>query len=160
MSINIVPTRVLQSHWKSVEQGAAKVGRVADRSLWRIARTMFVAETTEEARAQALGGIIGRDYRDYFLRLLPKVKMLHLMKNSPDMPDADVTLEYLLDNVWIVGSVDDVTEKLLRLYHDVGGFGVLLVMGHEWDPKPDWHHSMTLLKHEVLPRFERALALN
>ena len=152
MSINIVPTRVLGSHWQAVEEGAQQAGRVADRSRWRIARDVFVADTTEEARRHALGGTMGRDFRDYFLHLLPKCKMLDLMKTDPDMPDSDVTLDYLIDNVWVVGSPDDVTEQLQTLSEDVGGFGVLLVMGHEWEPKEPWLNSMRLLKEEVLPR--------
>ena len=80
------------------------------------------------------------------------MKMLDLMKVDPDMPDADVTLEYLVDNIFIVGSVDDVADKLRRLYLDVGGFGVLLAMGHEWQPKERWVNSMTLLVKEVVPK--------
>ena len=68
------------------------------------------------------------------------------------MADSDVTLEYLVDNVWIVGSPDTVTEKLRELYDDLGGFGVLLAMGHEWQPKDKWIDSMTWLIEEVMPR--------
>ncbi len=152
MSINIVPTRVLKTHWVAVEEGAAKTGRVPDRSAWRIAREVFVADTTKEARKHALQGVLGRDYREYLLRLLPRVKMLGLTKVDPNMPDSEVTLEYLLDNVWIVGSPEDVAEKLRQLYRDVGGFGVLLAMGHEWEPREPWLHSMTLLREAVMPR--------
>jgi len=38
MSINIVPTPVLRTHWDAVEEGARKAGRTPDRSQWRIAR--------------------------------------------------------------------------------------------------------------------------
>ena len=68
------------------------------------------------------------------------------------MPDSDVTIEYLMDNIWIVGSADDVTEKLRRLHADVGGFGWLLTMGHEWNPRDKWLRSHELLIQEVLPR--------
>ena len=152
MSINIVPTRVLQSHWEAVEEGAAKGGRVADRSQWRIARQVFVADTTKEAREFALSGTMARDFRDYFLRLLPRIRMLDLMKIDPAMPDSDVTLEYLLDHIWIVGSPEDVAGQVQQLYEEVGGFGVLLAMGHEWQPKQPWLHSMKLLQDEVLPQ--------
>ena len=111
-----------------------------------------MADSTEEARRYALEGTLGRDFRDYFLHLLPKCKMLDLMKTDPDMPDSDVTLEYLMDNVWLVGSPDDVAEQLEQLHEDLGGFGVLLAMGHEWEPKQQWLNSMKLLKEEVLPR--------
>ena len=152
MSINIVPPRILRSHWEAVEEGAANAGGAADRSQWRIARNVFVGDTTREAREFVLAGNMARDYRDYLLRLLTKVKMLDLTKTDPDMPDADVTVEYMLDNVWIVGSPDDITAQLQELYDDVGGFGTLLSMGHEWEPKQPWLNSMKLLKEEVLPR--------
>ena len=42
--------------------------------------------------------------------------------------------------------------KIRRLYHDVGGFGVLLAMGHEWEQRDEWERSFSLLKREVLPR--------
>jgi len=63
-----------------------------------------------------------------------------------------VTLEYLTDNIWIVGSPDDVVDKLRQLYQEVGGFGVLLLMGHEWRPRDQWVRSTELLAQEVMPR--------
>ena len=152
MSINLVPSGTLGTHWVAVEEGAAKAGRTPDRSTWRIAREVFVADTTEEARKEALEGVLRRDFEYYFKRLLTHTDQMSLYKIDPDMPDSDVTPEYLVDNVWIVGSPDEVTDKLCRLYNDVGGFGVLLAMGHEWQPRDRWLNSMTLLAKEVMPR--------
>jgi alkanesulfonate monooxygenase SsuD/methylene tetrahydromethanopterin reductase-like flavin-dependent oxidoreductase (luciferase family) len=152
MSINLVPPESLAGHWEAVEEGASRTGKTPDRSMWRIAREVFVADTTEEARRLALNGTMARDFQQYFLRLMPKVNMLGLMKTDPDMPDSDVTVEYLLDNIWIVCSPDEVAGKLRKLYEDVGGFGVLLAMGHEWQPRDVWERSVTLLKQEVMPR--------
>ena len=83
---------------------------------------------------------------------MPKMGMLSLFKTDPDMPDSDVDVEYLVDNVFVVGSVDEVTQKLGQMYDDVGGFGVLLAMGHEWQPYDKWERSMELLAREVVPR--------
>ena len=152
MSINLVPPVLLKTHWEAIAQGAGEAGREPDPGQWRVAREIVVAETTEKARKLALEGTIARDFRDYFLKLLPKVGMLGLMKNKPDMPDSDVTMEYLVDNVFIVGSVDEVAQKLSDLKGEVGPFGTLLCMGHEWTPYDEWLQSMTLLKHEVLPK--------
>jgi alkanesulfonate monooxygenase SsuD/methylene tetrahydromethanopterin reductase-like flavin-dependent oxidoreductase (luciferase family) len=152
MTINFVPPRIINSHWEAVEQGARRVGKKADRSTWRIAREIFVADTTEEARKAVMEGTIARDFRDYFFNSLTRYKLFDVFKIDPDMPDSDVTLDYLLDNIWIVGSPDDVAEQVRRLYDDVGGFGILLAMAHEWEPRDQWLHSMTLLKNEVMPR--------
>jgi alkanesulfonate monooxygenase SsuD/methylene tetrahydromethanopterin reductase-like flavin-dependent oxidoreductase (luciferase family) len=152
MSINLVPPSKLRTHWDAVEKGAQRSGRATDRSIWRIAREVYVADTTEEARKDALTGVLRRDFDLYFQRLLSSTGQLGLMKDDPDMADSDVTPEYLVDNVWIVGSPDDVTRKLQDLHDQVGGFGVLLAMGHEWQPKEKWVNSMTVLAKEVMPR--------
>ena len=77
-----------------------------------------------------------------------------LARWKPDsgMSDTDITVEYLLNNVMIVGNPELVAQKLRSLYENVGGFGILLAMGHEWKPKDKWLRSMTLLKEEVMPR--------
>jgi alkanesulfonate monooxygenase SsuD/methylene tetrahydromethanopterin reductase-like flavin-dependent oxidoreductase (luciferase family) len=54
--------------------------------------------------------------------------------------------------MWLVGSPDDVALKIRNLYDQVGGFGVLLAMGHEWEPKEQWENSMRLLAVEVMPK--------
>jgi alkanesulfonate monooxygenase SsuD/methylene tetrahydromethanopterin reductase-like flavin-dependent oxidoreductase (luciferase family) len=95
---------------------------------------------------------MARDFKDYFFRSLSKYNLMNVFKSDPDMADSEITLEYLVDNIWIVGSPDDVEAKIRALYNDVGGFGVLLAMGHEWNPKENWVHSMELLANEVLPR--------
>ena len=152
MSINVVPTHHLVTHWEAVEDGAAAAGRSADRSDWRISRNIFVADTSQEARRGAIEGTLGRDFKDYFFKLLPKVGYFDLVKTNPEMADSDVTLEYMADNIWIVGDPDEVAAKLRTLYEQVGGFGVLLMMVHEWRPQPEWRRSVELLATEVLPR--------
>jgi alkanesulfonate monooxygenase SsuD/methylene tetrahydromethanopterin reductase-like flavin-dependent oxidoreductase (luciferase family) len=152
MSINFVPARILRTHWDGVVEGARRGGRVADRTAWRISRDVYVARTTAQARRQALTGSLARDWTGYFLPLLKKVRLLSLAKIDPDMPDEEVTLEYLVDNVWIVGDPDEVARKLRRLSDDVGGFGTLLVIAHEWEPWDAWTQSMRLLAEQVLPQ--------
>jgi len=83
---------------------------------------------------------------------MKRLNMLSLIKSDPNMPDTDVTPEYLVDNVWLVGSSADVEHKSREMYHEVSGFGVLLAMTHEWQPKECWVQSMTLLAQEVIPK--------
>ena len=152
MSINFVPPRVLKTHWSSVEAGARQGGRVADRATWRIARDVFIADTTAEARRQALAGPLGRDWTGYFFPLVKKGRGLEVLKQDPEMPDSAVTLEYLADHIWLVGDPDEVVRRIRALRQDVGDFGTLLVIGHEWEPREAWTRSMRLLVDEVLPR--------
>jgi alkanesulfonate monooxygenase SsuD/methylene tetrahydromethanopterin reductase-like flavin-dependent oxidoreductase (luciferase family) len=152
MSINFVPPRVLKTHWTSVEAGARQGGRVADRKTWRIARDVFIADTTAEARRQALTGNMARDWTGYFFPLLRKGRGLDVMKQDPAIPDSALTLEYLADNLWLIGDPDEVVRRIRALRDEVGDFGTLLVIGHEWEPREAWKRSMRLLVDEVLPR--------
>ena len=150
LSINLVPTDTLRTHWEAVEEGAAKTGRTPEQGAWRIAREVYVGENSAEARREALEGVLSRDFQEYFKPLLSSMNMLGLMKTDSNMADSEVTPEYLVDNIWVVGSPDEVAEKLRRLHHDVGGFGVLLAMAHEWQPVDRWQRSMTLLARDVM----------
>ncbi|TAK21355.1 MAG: LLM class flavin-dependent oxidoreductase [Chloroflexota bacterium] len=151
MSINVVTTPVLQAHWQTYRGAAAEAGQTADRANWRISRDVYVGETPEQARRDVTDGVLGRDWREYFLPVLKRTGAIIGPKIDPNMPDEAVTIEYLTENLWIVGDVAEVTAKLRKLYDDVGGFGTLLVIGHEWLPGDKWHRSMTRLANEVIP---------
>ena len=88
----------------------------------------------------------------YFFPLIKKGRGLEMLKQDPGMPDSAVTLEYLADNTWLVGDPDEVVRRIRALREDVGNFGTLLVIGHEWEPREAWTRSMRLLVDEVLPR--------
>jgi alkanesulfonate monooxygenase SsuD/methylene tetrahydromethanopterin reductase-like flavin-dependent oxidoreductase (luciferase family) len=71
------------------------------------------------------------------------------------VPDTDVTVDYCARHNWVLGSPATVAEKIETIYREVGGFGVLLVFGFDYKHKPEaWHHSLTLLKQEVMPRLK------
>jgi alkanesulfonate monooxygenase SsuD/methylene tetrahydromethanopterin reductase-like flavin-dependent oxidoreductase (luciferase family) len=154
MSINIVPVSTLRLHWQTYAGSAEMAGRAPSRASWRIARDVYVAESSEQARRDVIEGVIGRDWRAYFLPLLKKTNMLIACKADPQMPDSGVTLEYLCEHIWIVGDPDEVTSKIRKLHEDVGGFGTLLVIGHEWQPRERWLRSMELLAREIMPRLQ------
>jgi alkanesulfonate monooxygenase SsuD/methylene tetrahydromethanopterin reductase-like flavin-dependent oxidoreductase (luciferase family) len=158
MSINLVPLPTLIAHWQTYAESSRQAGRVPDPQTWRIARDVYVGDTPEEARREALDGVLGRDSRDYFLPGLRRAKMMSMYKADPEMPDEAVTLDYLLDNIWVVGDVEEVVRQLKQTYDAVGGFGTLLVMGHEWTPREKWLRSMTLLATEVIPRLNALIS--
>jgi alkanesulfonate monooxygenase SsuD/methylene tetrahydromethanopterin reductase-like flavin-dependent oxidoreductase (luciferase family) len=154
MSLNLNPAYV-GSHWESVEIGAARTGRKPKRSDWRLVREVFIADTDEEAWRLSTGDMMGRMMGEYFLPLLGHFGFKDYLKATPDVADSDVTVDYCARNNWIVGSPATVTEKIEKIYHEVGGFGTLLVFGFDYKHKPEaWYNSMRLLKQEVLPRLK------
>ncbi len=153
MSINFAPTPTLKTHWQAVEQGAAKTGAATDRRQWRICRDVHVAETTEQARREALAGAQAEVYRRYFFPLTASAGQTPLFKCHPAEPDDVVTPEYLLEHTWIVGDPDTCVERIRALYDEVGGFGALVQLVYDWgDDNPLAFRSMELLAREVMPR--------
>ena len=62
----------------------------------------------------------------------------------------DLPIECLVAALSWIGK--SVAAKLRRLHGDVGGFGVLLMMIHEWRDQPSWRRSVDLLTNEVIPQ--------
>ena len=153
MSSAFVHRSKLSTHWDVVEEGAAKTGRTPSRSDWRIAREVYVADTTEQARQEALEGPLGEAFDRYWMYLIgngPRGK--GAFKVDPDMPDEALTPEYMLNNYWIVGDPDECTRQIRDLYDTVGGFGVLLPQTHDWGrDSAKWRRSMELMSSEVMP---------
>jgi alkanesulfonate monooxygenase SsuD/methylene tetrahydromethanopterin reductase-like flavin-dependent oxidoreductase (luciferase family) len=145
--------RALSSHWAAVEEGAARAGRTARRSDWRIVRDVFVGDTDAQARENCLRSGLVRATREYLLPLYRQLEFTPFFKHDNAVPDEQVTPEYLIEHGWLVGSPDTVAEKLAGLYREVGGFGGLLMMGADCadDPEP-WMKSMRLMADEVMPR--------
>ncbi|MEA3213894.1 MAG: hypothetical protein QOJ19_50 [Acidimicrobiia bacterium] len=146
-------SHVVKSGWESVERGAERAGRQADRSQWRVVRDIFVADTDEEAYRWSVGSHMGRMQNEYFINLLTQFGWRHVLKHDPGVADADVTPDYLSKTTWLVGSPETVAERLVEQYEDFGGFGTVLMSGYDYseDPEP-WRHSMELLTTEVMPR--------
>ncbi len=135
MSLNLNPAYV-GSHWESVQVGAARSGRTPDRSIWRMVREVFVAETDEEAWRLSVGGMMGRMMDEYFLPLLANFGFLDYLKHSPEVADSDVTAAYCAKHNWLIGSPATVAEKIERIHHQVGGFGTLLLFGFDYARSP------------------------
>lgn len=154
MSVPFVVADTLKKHWEVYEAAAneSELDFMPDRRQWRVAREIIVAETDAEARELAKNGPLGRDWMTYLVPLFKLIGETVNIKLTPETKDEDLDVDYCIDNVWIVGGPDTVTEKLHELYDLTGGFGVLAVTGHEWDPEGRMKESMRLLAEEVRPK--------
>jgi alkanesulfonate monooxygenase SsuD/methylene tetrahydromethanopterin reductase-like flavin-dependent oxidoreductase (luciferase family) len=157
MSAQFLAESGLESHWAAYSQGAASAGRAADRALWRISRDIHVADTSQRARDEACAGGISRTYTDYFFQLWAgSTRQWDWFKDDPSTPDDAVTIDYLRERTMLIGSPDEVVEKVCRLYERVGGFGYLMQVAHDWWPnQAALHRSMELLATKVLPQLPK-----
>lgn len=158
MSLNLFPASVLRLNWDTYSEGAAE--RTPDRSLWRVAREVHVAETSAKAREEALSGAIAHTWRNATLPTIrhfgAPIEMITGGEPGLSFDDIDGLIEWCADNIWVVGDADEVAEKLVALDTDLGGFGTLLVIAQDWADPQVWRRSMTLLAEEVMPRVQAA----
>lgn len=150
----------LRSHFETYAEKMRAAGRTSDRSVHRVVRDVFVAETDAEARKLAIEGGIADAWREYIKPTYERFGVLKGLLHDPSMDPADVDAEYLAEHVWIVGSVETVTRKLNAWMDDLdGGFGTLLIYSHDYidDPEP-WERSMELLVKEVAPNVRASAA--
>jgi alkanesulfonate monooxygenase SsuD/methylene tetrahydromethanopterin reductase-like flavin-dependent oxidoreductase (luciferase family) len=124
-----------------------------------VAKNICVADDMATARAYA------RDpdspYVYYYSQLLTKLGAggrLNLFKEHQDMPDSEVTLDYVLDRLVICGDPSSVVEQLLSFREQVGDFGHLIYAGHDWADRELGRRSMILMAEEVMPRINVAIA--
>jgi alkanesulfonate monooxygenase SsuD/methylene tetrahydromethanopterin reductase-like flavin-dependent oxidoreductase (luciferase family) len=150
ISHHMVSTEVLRDHWRTYAEGAAGAGRVADPAGWRVSRNVFVAETTAEARRLARGNSLGRCI-EYILELTRRGPGVGMWKRDPAMSDADCNLDYFMDEVIVAGDPDEVVRRLRALRREVGEFGTLVLVAHDWDDKKRWIANLELFAREVMP---------
>jgi alkanesulfonate monooxygenase SsuD/methylene tetrahydromethanopterin reductase-like flavin-dependent oxidoreductase (luciferase family) len=151
MSSSLLSRSYLAAHWRLVESGAAGAGRRADRSNWRIARDVLVAPTSAMARERART-VLGRNYVQHQHPNRIGTVQMASTKLDPSMPDEAVTVDYLMDNVWIVGDPSECADKIHQLYEVSGGFGALLSITTDSDDAGWDHESLRLLIEDVAPR--------
>jgi alkanesulfonate monooxygenase SsuD/methylene tetrahydromethanopterin reductase-like flavin-dependent oxidoreductase (luciferase family) len=151
MSSSLLSRTYLRDHWALVEAGAASAGRKPDRAHWRIARDVLVGPTSAVARERARA-VLGRNYeRHQHPNRVGTIQMTST-KLDPAIPDEAVTVDYLMDNVWIVGDPSEVAEQIQQLHEESGGFGTLLAITTDSDDAGWDHESLRLLMERVAPR--------
>ena len=158
ISANFLMPKWVATHKASYEEGCKQGGRAVDFANWRVAKSVFVAEDGKTARDYARGE--GSPYVHYFRSLFTKLVKngrSNLFKEDPDMPDAELTLEHVLDRLVICGTPDEVTDQLLAFREEVGPFGTLLYAGHDWRDPALAKRSMRLMAEKVMPAMNAAI---
>lgn len=159
LSANFLLSKWLKSHWDNYTEGKASVGVKADPSEWRIARTIFVAEDDATAARYARNDDAS-PYVFYYSQILAKLqrsKRLFVMKSHAEQPDAEITRDFVLDELVIHGSVNNVVDQILILREETGDFGEIVYAGMDWVDPALAKRSMQLMAEQVMPRVNAAI---
>ena len=152
----LVPGNTLADLWQTYEAAALEAGRQPRRADFKVARSIFLADSTPEARRIARTNSLGGNF-EYIGRLFDKGAGRRVYKRDPAMSDADCNLDYLMGEQIIAGSPDEVVRRLLLLIEETGPFGTLILMSYDWDDKQSWLRSMELFAHELMPALNKAV---
>ena len=133
ISANFIHPKWVGTHWPMYCEGCERGGHAVRGEEWRVARSIFVADDEATARRYALAP--DGAYGFYFWNLMAKRRArgaLDTFKHDFAMPDADCTLEYVLNHLPIFGTPERVAEAIVELRRTAGPFGTLLYVGHDW----------------------------
>jgi alkanesulfonate monooxygenase SsuD/methylene tetrahydromethanopterin reductase-like flavin-dependent oxidoreductase (luciferase family) len=160
VSANFIADRVVKSHWDQYVIGCANSGRPADRSQWRVARSVLVTDSDAQAADYLANEACSyAQYYDYMIDDMASFKMKNILAPSIDTPDADITISNCLDWMVLSGSPKTVLDKLIAFVDYLGGpFGTLLMTYTEWDIPAMHQRSMQLLASEVMPKLKNYCA--
>lgn len=153
ISANFVHPWVVKTHWPKYVEGCARAGREAKGDDWRVAKSIFVAD--DDATVRRLTRAPGNPFAYYFRNLQRKGQASRgnaLFKHDPSVPDAAVTDDYLVSQLLIAGTSNEVAERLAAFREQVGPFGRLLYVGHDWAEPKAMRRSMELMAEKVLPQ--------
>jgi alkanesulfonate monooxygenase SsuD/methylene tetrahydromethanopterin reductase-like flavin-dependent oxidoreductase (luciferase family) len=160
LSANFLLPHWLPSHWANYAEGRRRAGRIPDPADWRIARTIFVADDERVAERYARVDAAS-PYRFYWTQLREKMmraKRHIVFKKHEDEDDRAITLERLLGELVLCGTVDNVVDQLLALREEAGEFGEIVYAGMDWVDPALARRSMELMATEVMPRVNRAIS--
>jgi alkanesulfonate monooxygenase SsuD/methylene tetrahydromethanopterin reductase-like flavin-dependent oxidoreductase (luciferase family) len=118
-----------------------------------LGREIYVGETPEAAREEARI-VLGQPFEEHQWKNRKAGGILGYLKNDPSMTDEDVDVDYMIENVWIVGDPSECAEKIHQTYEETGGFGVLLNTTQDPDDHTLVQRSQRLLMEQVGPKVE------
>jgi limonene 1,2-monooxygenase len=140
----------LRAYWKIAEETAAAHGHTMPRDGRRLALPVYLADSRQEAIAQARVKA-GRYQREYFEQTLGLSPVI-------DGP-ADQIIDAMVERgAWCVGTPDDLMARIKRLDEESGGFGGLLIWATEWGTREQVLRSYELIARYVKPHFQGSLA--
>jgi alkanesulfonate monooxygenase SsuD/methylene tetrahydromethanopterin reductase-like flavin-dependent oxidoreductase (luciferase family) len=148
----------LREQWKNYAQAATAAGRTAHPADWAVARNVFVADSTDDARRIVKSNSLAKCIQ-YILDLTRATAPngIAMWKRDDRQADSDCTLDYFMNDVIIAGDPAHVTARLLELREQIGPFGTLILTAHDWDDRDQWARSLELFAREVVPAFNKAI---
>lgn len=155
LSIGSMTTEGIQAlplQWSFAEESAAAHGRQVHRSEWRVVMSWHLAETCEQARAEARHGL-QRWHNEYIVGTLGRPGAVAY--DDPDEAVDAVTggraTTSQAAGSSVVGTPDDLVAAIRHIQEITGGFGTVIGFAHDWANREATLRSWDLMARYVVP---------
>jgi len=137
----------LPKHWQVCEEKAAEHGQTVDRSNWRLVVPMHIAETREQARADLDYGTLRlARYMEHLGGGLPP-----WAQSTQAMIDEWTGPGLVIFGRITIGTPEDAIATIESLIERSGGFGTVLLLGHNCANPAATEKSYELIARNVIP---------
>jgi limonene 1,2-monooxygenase len=138
--------QALPFQWSFAEESAIKHGNTVDRKNWRIVMNWHIAETRQKAREQARDGLM-RHNNEYRVRTLQGGDG-PIYKTADEAVDGEAFAE---QSTAVIGTPDDLVDKIHDLVKLTGGFGCVIGFVHDWASRENTRKSWDMVARYVIP---------
>ena len=136
----------LPLQWSFAEEAAAAAGTVVDRRNWRVVMNWHIAETREQARAEAGAGLL-RWHNEYNVGTLQR-------PGSEAYGSEQAALDALAgtpESPIVIGTPDDLVAAIRQMYEISGGFGTVVGFVNDFGNREAQQRSWDLTARYVGP---------
>jgi limonene 1,2-monooxygenase len=138
-----------RKNWGICEETARAHGKTVDRKNFRVTIQMHLAPTREQAREDVKFGLV---------RHLGYQRDVLTVPRLPPEAAADPAAFLVKIGAAVIGTPDDAVACIERVMEGTGGFGVVLLMAHDWADWAATQRSYEMFARYVIPRCTGALA--
>ena len=155
---SLIANNVVANIWETYATASVEAGNEPDRSEFKIARAVFLADSKKEAQKLARSNSVAGGFQ-YICDLMDRSgRDRGMFKRDPNTPDSEVDVDYWMREHIIAGDPDYALERILQMAEETGKFGTLVMMGYDWDDKDAWVNSLELFANELMPKVNVAFA--
>ena len=151
-SMSTAGIQALPLQWSFATESAEANGQTVDRADWRIVIQFHIAETRAEARSQAKNGLF-RWHNEYNVGTLQRPGVTPF--DSPDQAVDEIAFSDGATGV--IGTPEDLVQRIRDLYELAGGFGAVIGFAHDWANIEDTRRSWDLVGRYVVPEVKGML---
>ena len=146
--LNALPTQ-----WGFAEAAAQKHGKTVDRRNWRVLLSWHIAETREQARAEARLGLL-RHHNQYIVGTLQRPGA----EPFGDPDEAVDKMAFSYEAAATIGTPDDLVYRIKSVLEVSGGFGTVIGFVHDWANPENTMRSWDMVARYVVPEINGHLA--